>query len=146
MRFGNLRKTAFLSTLLLLSSQTSAQDANGVYRYWGDGNTDNNVSKEVFLEACNQVSSLDTFLYSQGASFISDNSQNLIEASGTGVVSEQEVFVSKTDKCMLTYKVAGTYKGTSVNSTIYCPIFQISPIAGGKLKASGLSFMNCFKG
>ena len=140
-----MSKAAFLTFLLLLQSQAYCQDAKGVYEYWGDDKPNNNVSKEVFLDACEKVVSLDTFLYSTGAQFLNNKSYELIVEAGPGVVSEPDVYISKSGKCMLSYKVNGVYKGTTVNTTIYCPVFQISPREDGKLKVSGLNFMNCSK-
>lgn len=138
-------KAVVLSVLLLLQSQAYCQNAKGVYEYLGEDKPDNNVSKEVFLDACEKVVSLDTFLYAMGAQFLNNKSYELINEAGPGVVSEPDVYISKSGKCMLSYKVSGVYKGTTVNTTIYCPVFQISTREDGKLKISGLNFLSCSK-
>jgi hypothetical protein len=107
---------------------------------------DNTVSEEVFLDVCRKTDywakeyvSLVFRLY------VNDyNAAELVSAGGAQI-DLQDVFVTKGNKCYLNFTVKGLYRGTTVNSNIFCGVTKIVKLENGKFKAVDYIYSSCTK-
>jgi predicted HTH transcriptional regulator len=131
--------------LVINASYAIAQNTEGEYYFFRDGSDSNTTNREKFKELCSKTESMDTMLFSLGSQFADFNSYKLIEEAGNGVASLEDIYVSKSGDCFLNFKVNGVYKGTTVNSDIYCKATMLKEKSKDKFVVKMVDSTNCFK-
>jgi len=140
-----LTKLILIITFAATQSLTIAQNSDGEYKFFNDGSNENTTSRENFLEICNKTNSMANLIATLSTRVMDRTALNLISEVGMSVVSLEELFVSTKRNCIINFKVKGIYKGTTVNSDIFCPVTTIKDSGNGKFSASMVDPFSCFK-
>ena len=112
--------------------------------YMKPNHQDNTVSEEVFLDVCRKTKYwTNEYAVTAIRLYIGDhNAEQLIYSRGAQI-DLQDIYVSKGNQCYLNFTVKGLYKGTSVNSSIFCGVTKIVKMENGGFIAVDYVFSSC---